>query len=63
MLDEENAARQQELLEDVMDMQDKAYSALAKICKSPYKDTMETVLEASVVQSLAEYKEMTEEDS
>ncbi len=62
VLDEENAARQQELLEDVMDMQDKAYSALAKICQSPYKDTMETVLEASVVQSLAEYEEMTEEE-
>lgn len=62
VLDEENAARQQELLEDVMDMQDKAYSALAKVCRSPYKDVMETVLQASVVQELAEYEEMTEEE-
>ena len=50
------------VLEDILDMQDKAYSALAKICQSSYKDAMETVLEASVVQSLAEYEEMTEEE-
>lgn len=62
VLDEESAVRQQELLEDILDMQDKAYSALAKICQSSYKDAMETVLEASVVQSLAEYEEMTEEE-
>ena len=60
--DEENAARQQALYEDALDMKDKAYSALAKVCSSPYRDAMETVLEAAVVEMLAEYEEMADEE-
>lgn len=62
VLDEENAARQQILYEDALDMKDKAYSALAKVCSSPYRDAMETVLKATMVEMLAEYEEMTDEE-
>lgn len=60
VLDETGAERQQEILEDSMNMQDKAYAALAEVCRSPYKETMETVLKSAVVENLAEYEEMTE---
>ena len=62
VLDEGNAARQKELLEDVIELQDKAYSALAKVCRSSYQETMLTILESAVVEGLAEYEEMTEEE-
>lgn len=62
VFDEEGGRKQQEVLEDAIDMQDKAYSALSGVCRSPYKESMETVLESAVVESLAEYEEMTEEE-
>ncbi len=62
VFDEESGRRQQEILEDAIDMQDKAYSALSEVCRSPYKETMETVLESAIVESLAEYEEITEEE-
>ncbi len=62
VFDEESSNRQMETLADAIDMQDKAYSALARVCRSPYKATMETVLESAVVESLAEYEEMTDEE-
>lgn len=62
VLDDDNAKRQQQTLEDAMNMQDKSYSALAQVCRSPYKEAMETVLEGDVIESLAEYEEMTEEE-
>lgn len=62
VFDEENGNRQQQILEDCINMQDKAYSVLAKVCRSPYKTAMETVLESVIVESLAEYEEMTEEE-
>ena len=62
VFDKESGRRQQEILEDAIDMQDKAYSALSEVCRSPYKATMETVLESAIVESLAEYEEITEEE-
>lgn len=62
VFDEESGKRQQEILEDAIDMQDKAYSALSEVCRSPYKEAMETVLEGAIVESLAEYEEITEEE-
>ena len=43
-------------------MQDEAYSVLAMVCRSPYRDAMETVLESAVVEGLAQYEEMTQEE-
>lgn len=62
VFDEENGRKQQQTLEDCIDMQDRSYSVLARICQSPYKDVMETVLESAIVESLAEYEEMTDEE-
>ena len=62
VFDEAAAKRQQEILEDAMNMQDRSYTALSEVCRSPYKETMETVLESAVVEGLAEYEEMTEEE-
>ena len=60
--DEENGSYQEETLEDSIDMQDAAYSVLALVCQSPYRDAMETVLESAVVDALAQYEEMTDEE-
>lgn len=62
VFDEERGKKQQEALEDAIDMQDRAYSALSEVCSSPYKETMETVLDSAIVESLAEYEEITEEE-
>ena len=62
VFDEENGSYQEETLEDSIDMQDDAYSVLALVCQSPYRDAMETVLESAVVDALAQYEEMTDEE-
>ncbi|MGN1179972.1 MAG: hypothetical protein ACI4SD_02070, partial [Suilimivivens sp.] len=62
VFDEEAGERMQEVLEDDIDMNDQSYSALSRVCRSPYKETMETVLVSAVVEGLAEYEEMTEEE-
>jgi hypothetical protein len=62
VLDEESGRRQEETLEDSIDMQDEAYSVLAMVCRSPYRDAMETVLESAVVEGLAQYEELTDEE-
>lgn len=62
VFDEENRSYQEETLEDSIDMQDAAYSVLALVCQSPYRDAMETVLESAVVDALAQYEEMTDEE-
>lgn len=62
VFDEESSIKQQEILEDSIDMQDKAYAALAKVCRSAYRETMKTVLESAMIDALAEYEEMTDEE-
>lgn len=62
VLEEENGDRQQEVLEDAVDLSDAAYSALKQVCLSPYRDTLETVLEPALIEGLSEYEEMTEEE-
>lgn len=62
VFDEESGENQQAILEDAIDMQDKSYTALAKVCQSVYRETMKTVLESALVESLAEYEEMTDEE-
>lgn len=62
VFDEESGKKQEEILEDSLTVQDEAYSAFKLVCQSPYKETMETVLDSDLVESLAEYEEMTEEE-
>lgn len=62
VFDEESGRYQEKTLEDSIDMQDEAYSVLAKVCQSPYRDSMETILESAVVEGLAQYEEMTDEE-
>lgn len=62
VLDEENAARQEEVMEDVIDLGDEINSMLKEVCLSPYRETMETVIEPVLVEALTEYEEMTEEE-
>ena len=62
VLDEENSLRQQEILEDAVDLGDAANSALKQVCLSPYRAAMETVLEPALVEALSEYEEMTDEE-
>ena len=62
VLDEENGLRQQEILEDVIDLSDATYSALKQVCLSPYREAMETVLEPALIEGLSEYEEMTDEE-
>lgn len=62
VLDEENAVRQEEVTEDVIDLGDSIYSALKEVCLSAYRETMETVMEPALVEALTEYEEMTDEE-
>lgn len=62
VLDEENGLRQQEILEDAIDLSDAAYSVLKQVCLSPYRADMETVLEPGLIEGLSEYEEMTDEE-
>ncbi len=62
VLDEENAAKQEAVMEDVIDLGDAVNSMLKEVCLSPYRETMETVIEPALVEALTEYEEMTEEE-
>lgn len=62
VLDEENAARQEEITEEVIDLGDAVNSMLKQVCLSPYREAMETVIEPILVEALTEYEEMTDEE-
>lgn len=55
----ENQARTEALLEEVVHMEDKAYSAIGKACASPYLETMKTIMDPLTAESFAEYEEIT----
>lgn len=59
---EEAAQRQEAVLTDVLDLADQTYSVLGKVCRSPYKETMETILQPGIVKGLSEYEEMTDRE-
>ena len=62
VLDEENGQRQEEITEDVVDLWDDLCSTLKEVCSSPYRETMETVIEPVLVEAFMEYEEMTDEE-
>lgn len=62
VFDEEKGKRQEEVLEDVLDISDNAFLAFKRICLSPYREAMETILDSDLVDSLAEYEEMTDRE-
>lgn len=62
VLDEENGIRQEEITEEAVDLGDALYSTLKEVCLSPYRETMETVIEPALAESLTEYEEMTDEE-
>ncbi len=62
VLDEENRRKQEEITEYALDLWDAVCSVLKEVCLSPYRETMETVLEPDLVEVLTEYEEMTGEE-
>lgn len=62
VLDEENGIRQEEITREAVDLGDALYSVLKAVCLSPYRETMETVMEPGLVESLTQYEEMTDEE-
>ena len=62
VLDEENGQRQEEITEDAVDLWDDLCSTLKEVCCSPYRETMETVIEPVLVEAFMEYEEMTDEE-
>lgn len=62
VLDEENGQRQEEITEDAVDLWDDLCGTLKEVCCSPYRETMETVIEPVLVEAFMEYEEMTDEE-
>ena len=60
--DEENIARKEEILADIVDLQDRAYVSLREICSSPYQEAMKEVMEPELVESFAEYEELSDRE-
>lgn len=60
--DEESIARKEEILADVIELQDAAYASLKEICSSPYQEVMKEVMLPELVESFAEYEELTERE-
>ncbi|MCR4991267.1 MAG: DUF6044 family protein [Lachnospiraceae bacterium] len=48
--------------EDILDYADAFLAALRTVANSPYEETLDTVLNSSIVDSLKEYEEMTDEE-
>ena len=59
---EENTLKEQELLEMCITIQDHAYGTLRQVCQSPYRETMKTVMDPYLVESMAKYEDKTERE-
>lgn len=60
--DQEAIDRQGTAMEDGLDLSDQFYAVLREVCRSPYQDTMKTVLQPGIVEGLCQYEEMTERE-
>ncbi len=59
---EENRLWKEELLEVAIDTQDEALVALREVCKSPYREAMEEIIDPALVDLYAKYEEITDRE-